>query len=187
MLGVIDDVTAVATMDAKRPGDVVYVLGATHDELGGSEYYALLGHLGSRVPRVDAAEARRLYEALSVAIVRGLASSCHDCSDGGLGVALAETAFAGGLGMDVDLRLVPGASDLRDDVTLFSETPSRFVATVQAERVKAFEDTLHGLPWAAVGRVTETHALRVIGRAGELIIEVDIDRLKAAWQKPLDW
>jgi phosphoribosylformylglycinamidine synthase II len=187
VLGVIDDVTRVVTMDAKRPGDVVYVLGATHDELGGSEYYALLGHLGSRVPRVDSATARRLYEGISVAIAQGLVASCHDCSDGGLGVALAETAFAGGLGMDVDLRLVPGASDLRDDVTLFSETPSRFVVTARVEDTTAFEALLHGLPWAAVGQVTETQAFRVVGRSGALIVAVGIDRLKAAWQKPLAW
>jgi phosphoribosylformylglycinamidine synthase subunit PurSL len=187
VLGVIDDVTKVVTMDAKRPGDVVYVLGATHDELGGSEYYALLGHLGSRVPRVDSSTARRLYEAVSLAIARGLVASCHDCSDGGLGVALAETAFAGGLGMDVDLRLVPGAGDLRDDVTLFSETPSRFVVTARVEDTMAFEALLHGLPWAAVGQVTETQAFRVVGRSGAPIVAVGLDRLKAAWQKPLAW
>ncbi len=187
VLGVIDEVTTVVTMDAKRPGDVVYVLGATHAELGGSEYYALLGHLGNSVPRVDAAAARRLYEALSVAMAQGLVASCHDCSDGGLGVALAETAFAGGLGMDVDLRLVPGASELRDDVTLFSETPSRFVVTVRAEHAMAFEATLQGLPWAAVGHVSATPVFRVTGRSGELIITTGIDRLKAAWQRPLEW
>jgi phosphoribosylformylglycinamidine synthase II len=187
VLGVIDDVTRVVTMDAKRPGDVVYVLGTTDNELGGSEYYALLGHLGNSPPRVDAAAARHLYEGLSVAIARGLVASCHDCSDGGLGVALAETAFAGGLGMDVNLRLVPGASDLRDDVTLFSETQSRFVVTVRAEHVMAFEATLQELPWAAVGHVTETHVFRVVGRSGALILEAGMDRLKATWQKPLDW
>jgi phosphoribosylformylglycinamidine synthase subunit PurSL len=187
VLGVIDDVTAIVTMDAKRPGDVVYVLGATHDELGGSEYYALLGHLGNSVPRVDAAAARRLYEALSVAMAQGLVASCHDCSDGGLGITLAETAFAGGLGMDVDLRLVPGAGALRDDVTLFSETQSRFVVTVSLEHVEAFEATMQGLPCAAVGHVTESQAFRVIGRAVKLIIDADIDQLKAAWQQPLDW
>jgi phosphoribosylformylglycinamidine synthase subunit PurSL len=187
VLGVVDDVTAVVTMDAKRPGAVVYVLGATHAELGGSEYYDLLGHLGNSVPRVDAAAARRLYEALSTAIARGLVASCHDCSDGGVGVTLAETAFAGGLGMDIDLRLVPGVGDLRDDFALFSETASRFVVTVPAEHVAAFEAALQGLPWAAVGRVTETGSFRVVGRSGELIIATDIDRLKAAWQQPLNW
>jgi phosphoribosylformylglycinamidine synthase len=187
VLGVIDDVTRVVTMDAKRPGDAVYVLGVTRPELGGSEYYALRGHIGNSVPQVDAALARRLYEALSVAMARGLVASCHDCSDGGLGVALAETAFAGGFGMDIDLRLVPGASDLRDDVTLFAETPSRFVVTVPAEHAAAFEVALQGVPWAAIGRLTSTNAFRVVGRSGAPIIEVGIDRLKAAWQQPLNW
>jgi phosphoribosylformylglycinamidine synthase subunit PurSL len=187
VLGVIEDITAVVTMDTKRAGDAVYVLGTTRAELGGSEYYALLGHLGKSVPRVDAAAARSLYEALSAAMARGLVASCHDCSDGGLGVALAETGFAGGLGMEIDLRLVPGGSDLRDDVTLFSESPSRFVVTVHPEDVAAFEGALPGLPWAAVGRVTETDTLRVIGHSGALIIEAAIERLKDTWQKPLNW
>ena len=187
VLGVIDDVTTVVTMDAKRPGDVVYVLGLTRAELGGSEYYALLGHLGSSVPRVDALVARRVYEALSTAMAQGLVASSHDCSDGGLGVALAETAFAGGLGMDVDLRRVPGVRDLRDDFTLFSETASRLVVTVHAGHVPAFEAILRGLPWAAVGTVTDIGVFRVVGRSGASIIAADIDRLKAAWQKPLNW
>jgi phosphoribosylformylglycinamidine synthase subunit PurSL len=187
VLGVIDDVTAVVTMDAKQPRDVVYVLGMTRAELGGSEYYALLGHLGASVPRVDATVARRLYEALADASARGLVASCHDCSDGGLGVALAETAFAGGLGMDIDLRLLPRINDLRDDVALFSESPSRFVITVQAQDVAAFEASLQGLACAAVGHVTETGMFRVIGRSGASIIEADINRLKAAWQKSLNW
>jgi phosphoribosylformylglycinamidine synthase subunit PurSL len=76
---------------------------------------------------------------------------------------------------------------LRDDVTLFSETPSRFVVTVRPEQAVAFETSLQGLPWAAVGHVSDTPALRVVGRSGALIIEAGIDRLKAAWQTPLNW
>jgi phosphoribosylformylglycinamidine synthase len=186
-LGVVDDVTAVVTMDAKRPGDVVYVLGVTRAELGGSEYYALLGHVGTSVPQVDAIAARGLYEALAEAIASGLVASCHDCSEGGLGVALAETAFAGDLGMAVDLRLIPRVGDLRDDVTLFSESASRFVLTVHAEHVTTFEATVQGLPWAAVGQVTGTGKFAVVGRSGGLIIEDESERLKAAWQTPLNW
>jgi phosphoribosylformylglycinamidine synthase len=70
---------------------------------------------------------------------------------------------------------------------LFSESPSRFVVTVHPEDVAAFEADLQGLPWAAVGLVTETGVFRVVGRSGAPIIEADIGRLKAAWQKPLDW
>jgi len=186
-LGVIDDVTKVVTMDAKQSGDVVYVLGVTKAELGGSEYYDLRGHLGGSVPHVDAAAARRLYEALSVAIARGLVASCHDCSDGGLGVALAETAFAGDLGMEVDLRAVPRADDLRDDLLLFSESASRFVVTVHPDQEPAFEEAMRGLPCAAVGKVTDAGVFQVIGRSGAVLIEAGIDRLKAAWQQPLYW
>jgi phosphoribosylformylglycinamidine synthase len=187
VLGVIEDVSTVVTMDAKRPGDVIYVLGVTRAELGGSEYYAMLGHVGASVPRVDAVAARRLYDALADAIARGLVASCHDCSDGGLGVALAETAFAGSLGMAVDLRLVPQDSELRDDVTLFSESASRFVLTVQAQHVATFESMLQGLPWAAIGHVTGEGTFAVVGRSGAPILEADIEPLKAAWQKPLNW
>ena len=187
VLGVIDDVTKVVTMDAKRPGDIVYVLGETRAELGGSEYYALRGHLGRSVPNVEPIAARRLYEALSAVIDRGLVASCHDCSDGGLGVALAETAFAGGFGLDVDLSHIPGAGDLRDDVILFSESQSRFVVTVPAELTAAFESALTGMPCAAIGRVIESALFRVVGRSGTQIIEVGLERLKAAWQQPLNW
>jgi phosphoribosylformylglycinamidine synthase len=186
-LGVIDDVTTAVTMDAKRPGDLVYVLGLTRVELGGSEYYALMGHCGETVPRVDGVAARRLYEALSTAMGRGLVASCHDCSDGGLGVTLAETAFAGGLGLEIDLRCVPTAGDLRDDVRLFAESAARFVVTVHPGDAAAFEASLQGVPWAAVGRVLETEVFRVTGRSGALIIEAELSRLKAAWHEPLHW
>jgi phosphoribosylformylglycinamidine synthase len=165
----------------------VYVLGLTGAALGGSEYYDLLGHLGRSVPRVDAPAARRLYEALSAAMARGFVASCHDCSDGGLGVALAETAFAGGFGMDIDLRAVPCVDELRDDVRLFSESPSRFVVTIHPEQVPAFEAALRGLPYAAVGKVMATAVFQVWGHARAVLIEARIEQLKAAWQQPLSW
>ncbi len=99
-LGKIDDVRKAVTMDAKRTGDLVYILGETLEELGGSEYYASRGFIGNRGPTVDAKKALDLYRRLHRAIQEGLIRSCHDCSDGGLGVAMAETAFAGGLGME---------------------------------------------------------------------------------------
>jgi phosphoribosylformylglycinamidine synthase subunit PurSL len=83
--------------------------------------------------------------------------------------------------------LLPQISDLRDDAALFSESPSRFVITVRAQNVAAFEASLYGLACAAVGHVTETGTFRVVGRAGAPLIDADINRLKAAWQKPLNW
>jgi len=150
VIGRMADARRAVTMDAKRAGDIVYVLGETKNELGASEWYALHGCVGDNCPRVDAVAAKRLYAALHRAIAAGLVASCHDCSDGGLGVALAETAFAGGLGMDVDLRQVPRRDLDRDDYLLFSETASRFVVTVSPENQTAFEtimgDTSHISP-----------------------------------------
>ncbi len=100
VIGKIADVRKAVTMDAKRPQDLVYILGETRDELGGSEWFAQNGAIGNKVPQVDTKEAMKLYRALHKAIKAGLVASCHDCSDGGLGVALAETAFAGGLGLE---------------------------------------------------------------------------------------
>ena len=184
-LGKMEDVRKAVTMDVKRPGDLVYVLGKTFRELGGSEWYALHGAVGNTVPKVDAKAARALYEALHRAMAVGLVASCHDCSDGGLGVALAETAFAGGLGLEADLGAVPAEGIARDDEMLFSESQSRFVVTIRPESREAFEATLMGPACARIGTVIPAGVLRVDGLGGRRIIEEELSRLKAAWQKPL--
>ena len=184
---VIPDVRKCATMDAKRAGDRVYVLGETFNEMGASEYFASLGFLGNQVPQVNAKRAKALYEALSRAIERGLVASCHDCSDGGLGVALAETAFAGALGMEVDLRKVPCSGVDRNEVLLFSESQSRFVVTVSPENQAAFEDCLERNAFAEVGKVVHGTDFTVIGLNGEVVVRADIRGLKDAWQQPLRW
>ena len=79
----------------------------------------------------------RTYRALEKAIRKGLVRSAHDVSDGGIGVALAESAFAGGLGAEIDLASVPQAGVFRDDYLLFSESQSRFVITVKEEHADA--------------------------------------------------
>jgi phosphoribosylformylglycinamidine synthase len=180
---IIDDVTRAVSMDVKRPGDLVYVLGDTHVEMGGSEFLALHGQLGFSVPRVDSRKARALYERLSDAIARGLVASCHDCSDGGLGVALAESAFAGGLGMNLDLRPMGLENDV---VALFSESQSRFVVTVAPENRAAFESAMQWSRVYPLGTVTADPAFIVTGNGGQLM-NVPIAELKEAWQKPLRW
>ena len=107
-VGVVPDVNLCVTSDFKRPGDLIHVLGLTRDELGGSEYCAARGYVGKAVPKVlDPDEAIRMYRALHQAIREGLVASCHDVSDGGIGVALAESAFAGGFGAIVSLAEFP--------------------------------------------------------------------------------
>ncbi len=185
VLGKMEDVRRAVSMEAKRPGDLVYVLGVTYPELGGSEYFAMMGYVGNEVPRVRAEESRELYLRLWKAIQEGLVASCHDCSDGGLGVALAEVAFSGSLGMEVDLREAPQEGVERDDYLLFSESQSRFVVTVRPEHRGAFEELMEGVPFSRIGVVREERAFRVTGLGGKRIIEADIFRLKEAWQRPL--
>jgi phosphoribosylformylglycinamidine synthase len=186
VLGKIDDVRKAVSMDVKRPGHLVYVIGLTKNELGASEYFAHHGFIGNSIPRVNAQMARKTYQAIAEAISRRIVASCHDCSDGGLGVALAETAFAGGFGIEADLSAVPQEERLRDDYLLFSESQSRFVVTVAPKKAKEFERIMDGMPFARIGKVQESPML-VLNSGNENIISADIFALKKAWQQPLNW
>jgi phosphoribosylformylglycinamidine synthase subunit PurSL len=181
----IDDVRRAVTMDVKKAGDYLYLLGKTYPELGGSEYAARLGGIGNTAPRVRENEALTRYRALAAAMKEGLVASCHDCSDGGLGVALAETAFAGGLGLEIDLRKVPAEDIDRDDVLLFAESQSRFVATVSPERAARFEEIMAGTDCVRVGTVTTEPVLTMTGLAGERVLAEPLAGLKASWQATL--
>jgi phosphoribosylformylglycinamidine synthase len=185
VLGKIADVRKAVTMDCKAPGDLVYVVGMTYEEMGGSEYFALHGSIGNQVPQVRAGEAKRLYQKLHTAIMKGTVASCHDCSDGGMGVALAESAFAGGFGMDLDLRKVPAEGIERDDFLLFSESQSRFVVTINPEKKDAFLAIMKGTPLEGIGRVTKGNQFIVTGLKGKKIIQADIYKLKEVWQRTL--
>ena len=185
VIGKVEDVTRCVTMDAKRPGDGVYVLGTTRAELGGSEYWAARGYLGNAVPRVRVDESLLLYRALERAIAEGLVASCHDCSDGGLAVALAETAFSGGCGICAALARAPTEGLERDDELLFAESQSRLVVTVRPEHREAFEDLFSGRPAARVGEVTAEPVLSLTGLGGGEVVRAELDELKQAWQEPL--
>lgn len=186
-MGVIDDCTKAVSMDVKEPGDLVYILGKTYGELGGSQYWMLSGYAGNRVPKLDPPKARKLYQALNKAMAEGLVASCHDCSEGGLAVAAAEAAFAGGYGLELDLRKVSAENLSQDDEILFSESNSRFVVTVSPQHQKEFEETMVSSVWAQAGKVREDNKFVAIGLKDEIVIEAPIERLKEVWQKPLRW
>jgi len=103
----MDNVERAVTMDCKREGDLVYIIGTTWNELGGSQYYGIHGYVGNRVPRVDPKKGKKVMDVLSAVMEMGLVKACHDLSEGGVGVAAAEMAFAGGLGMVIHLGQVP--------------------------------------------------------------------------------
>jgi len=186
-IGKINDARKAVTIDAKNAGDFVYAVGITKDELGASEFYAMRGFTGNSVPKVDAKAAYKLYARLSGAISKGLVASCHDCSDGGLGVALAETAFAGMLGMNIDLRSVPSERVARNDAMLFSESQSRFVVTVSPEKAERFEKAMKGAAFAKVGDVRNDEGFVITGLNGEAVVKTDVASLKSAWKKTLNW
>lgn len=171
-------------MDVKVPGDLVYVLGITGDELGASEYYQMMNWIGLNVPEVDADKAIRLYGALYRAIKGGLVSSCHAVGRGGLAVHLALSAMGGNLGMDIDLGSAPVTGELTNTRLLYSESAGRFVVAIDPKRKVAFEDLMDGLPCALVGRVTDADTLQVSGVDGKLIIEERLGDLKDAWKEP---
>ncbi len=182
------DVRSAITMDVKQPGDIVFILGETRAELGASEYYALHSSIGNRVPQVDAPGARVLYEALAQAIAQGFVNACHDCSDGGFGVAAAEMAFAGGWGMRLDLRTLPREPDIdRNDTLLYAETASRFVVTVPPQHRDAFHEIMRASAIGAVGSVLASPEFVVTGLQGAIVIHSAIATLKEAWQRPLRW
>uniref|UniRef100_A0A831U2R7 Phosphoribosylformylglycinamidine synthase subunit PurL n=1 Tax=Geobacter metallireducens TaxID=28232 RepID=A0A831U2R7_GEOME len=188
VIGKIEDARKSVTMDAKRPGDIVYLLGETGNELGGSEYLALKGAIGNNVPTVNPEKALKRYRALHRAITDGLVASCHDLSDGGLAVALAEKAFAGGFGISADLGRVLWTGDdaaRTDAVLLFSESASRHLVTVRPENRDAFEAVMAGNCFASIGVVTEEGTVSITGLFGQTVVTAGIDELKEAWQKPL--
>ena len=187
-VGVMEDVGRTVSMDFKRAGDLIYIVGTTQNELGGSEYFKLYGFIGNSVPGVKPHQARELMERLSVAMEKGLGRACHDCSDGGIGVAVAEMAFAGGLGAIVNLReVLLGETIDRDDFILFSESNSRFLVEVAPENQAEFEKVMFGISLANIGRVTDSEKLEIYGVEGKEILTASLGELKEAWQKPIRW
>ncbi|MBI4304017.1 MAG: phosphoribosylformylglycinamidine synthase subunit PurL [Chloroflexi bacterium] len=187
-MGVMEDVRRAVSMDFKKAGDLVYIVGTTYNEMGGSEYLRARGLVGNSVPKVDPKRARELMENLSAATEKGLVRACHDCSEGGIGVALAEMAFAGGLGATTDLKAVPLGEPIdRDDFVLFSESNSRFLVEVAPENKEEFEKLLKSITYAAIGKVTDDERLEIRGLKGGKVVDAPLGDLKEAWQKPLRW
>jgi phosphoribosylformylglycinamidine synthase II len=183
--GVIEDVGQCLTMDSKVPGDRVWVVGATKNELGGSEYYEHLGHVGLHVPVVDPDRFATRYRTVAEAVKKGLLASCHGIYRGGLAVHLALVAMGGELGLTIDLTQVPSEGIDREDTLLFSESAGRFIVTVAPENQDAFDTLLAGQPAACVGQVIETPNLEITGLDGKRLAALSVDEMKSAWKGPL--
>ncbi len=185
-IGRVPDVHRCVTMDLKSAGNALYLIGATRAELGGSQYHRITGRDGGTVPRTDLALAPKLFAALHSAIQSGFVRACHDLSEGGLAVAAAEMAFAGGVGADLT-DATKAAPDATDEVLLFAESTSRFLVEVTPTVAAAFETAFAGLPLTKAGVTTKEPRLRIAGVGGEWVVWASLADLKEAWQKPLRW
>jgi phosphoribosylformylglycinamidine synthase II len=180
--GKIEDISRMTSFYFKNPGDRVFVLGETRAELGASEYADMKGLSGGMVPAVDSEAAATLYDRVHGAINDALLASIHDVSDGGLIVALAEAAWSGNCGVKADISAI--GEGLTTIEKLFSETPSRFVVSVAADKVDRFKEMFTSSVCVDLGTVTDGNSLQVTDN-GSVVIETDLVRLKESWQQAL--
>ena len=185
-LAIVPNVTRCVTMDVKKAGNLVLLVGPTRAELGGSEYHAMQGLDGGQVPRPDLESAPDLLKKLHAAMKLGQIASCHDLSEGGLAVAAAEMCLAGGLGMDLDLSQLDHEeypADYDEAATLlFSESCTRFLIEVEPGKKFNLQTKLMGHPATPLGRVSTSTKLKIKGPTGALLVEQDLDGLQRAFQ-----
>lgn len=171
MVGLIEKREHITTSFAKTAGDVVFLLGETKPEFGGSALQMLQdGKVSGHAPTLDLETERTNQQALLSAIRQGLVTAAHDVSEGGLAAALPELVFGTGFGLDVSVE-----TDLV--TTLFSESQSRFLVTVAADQADRFETLTNA---ARIGHVTE--ATQLIIRASDRLIEMDVTELERVWE-----
>ncbi len=186
-MGQIDDVGKAVTMDAKAAGNQVFLVGSTRRELGGSHLSLVRKLDGGAVPTVDSSVSKATFAAMHRAISGGLVRACHDLSEGGLAVAAAEMAMAGGLGIDLDIEAVC-RDGLSATEALFSESNTRFLVEVKPENAKRFlrEFSLDGLSVAALGTINETGRVHV-HLDHSSVLHASVADIKNAWLRPLDF
>ncbi|HLE86328.1 MAG TPA: phosphoribosylformylglycinamidine synthase subunit PurL, partial [Candidatus Brocadiaceae bacterium] len=187
-ISVMNDVRNAVSMDIKEPGNLVYLIGLTRPELGGSHYYHIYGYKGNNVPKVDAVLGKKIMNTISRATRQRIIRSCHDCSEGGLAIAASEMAFAGGYGITLNLSAIAADGSIqRNDILLFSESNTRFIVEVRPEHQKQFETLVKDIPCSLLGKVTTKPLLKIYDLNNKLIVNETIHDLKEAWQVPLRW
>ncbi|MEC8559712.1 MAG: AIR synthase-related protein, partial [Planctomycetota bacterium] len=165
-------------------GNVLLLVGLTSYTLGGSHYAALAGLVQGDLPLVDLeagpANARGVAELIRTGMVR----AAHDVSDGGLLVAIAEMAFAGGLGVQVDLNMVPVDDDVDQVERAFAETPSRYLLELSRKDVSKAQKILGGVPSAVIGKIRDSGKMEIVNNIDPC--ECSLEFLRDAWSRGCD-
>jgi len=187
-VGQIHDVQTAVTMDLKQPGNLIYLIGETRNEMGGSHYTLIHDLKGGALPQVDARLAPQIFQALHHAIVSGQIESCHDLSEGGLAVAAAEMAFAGECGLALSLSAIASHTGMKEAaVILFAESNTRFLVEVSPDNATAFENGFSALPLTKLGKVTDSDSVVIADADGNTVVDSKWSELKTAWKAPLAW
>jgi phosphoribosylformylglycinamidine synthase len=190
--GVVEDIRKCVSLDFKVPGDLLYIIGETKDETGGSEYLAYMGekisgspYLGNNVPGVDAESFSKRYRAYERAVRSGHVASAMSIERGGLAVALAKSAMGGLLGCEVELSRLPSSGGERTDALLFSETQGRILVSVDPAVRTEFEEIMRGIPFSHIGEVAGTGRI-VVKNDGSPVIDAGIDELTESYRSTFD-
>jgi phosphoribosylformylglycinamidine synthase II len=179
-VSLLPDLKRALTLEWKSPGDLIYLVGETRPELGGSEFYELLGYVGLSVPEVRPQEFLTYYRLVEQAGQEELLASNHGVYRGGLLVHLALASLAAGLGAELDLSPVAPGSPAH--AALYSESAGRFLVSVDPGHRKRFEELFQGQPCYLLGQVSQAPALKVT-REGRTLLSAPLDTLKTAWQR----
>lgn len=189
-MGIVNDTRKARTMDAKAAGNLLIMIGDTTCHMGGSHYVQTGGSATDRrIPRADLKQGPANAHAVASLIDKGLVRSAHDCSEGGLLVAAAEMAFAGRIGLDLDLGALPGGQTLDAPAACFAETPSRYLLEVKPDNLDAVIRSLHQseTSFGQIGTFTTHDRLTLRTPQAGRVLDAQLDDLRAAWQGPLDW
>lgn len=180
-IGLIEDVLKTVSIDVKFPGDLVYILGETKDELGGSEYFAMNKSVGNNLPKVNALKNKKLYQSFFQAAKKETISSAISITRGGLGIALTKSALSGKLGIEVSLRNISGQVS-RNDFVLFSESQGRILVTINPKNKKEFEKAMEDNYIKQIGQVTDNKQLIIKGLKNEVIINLNLEQIEKSYK-----
>jgi phosphoribosylformylglycinamidine synthase len=180
-MGIIEEESHVTGASLRKSDILLAIIGHTSGDLGGSVFARRHGIENAPVPATRSEEAWACYRQYYEAVKKGYIRSAHDVSEGGLAVTLAEMAFSGKAGLEIDLCSLPMDGDASKAAMLFGESPSRLVIEVAPEHLAKVADLFEGLPFAALGRATTAHANLHIEWGKETLLNEPLADLKSLW------
>ena len=186
-IGIMEDYKFTISQDFKKRNNLIYLIGNTYPEFGGSQLFKILNTNDGKVPRVYVRKGKKIMNKISKAVRQNLIVSMHDLSEGGLAVALSEMAFSGGIGADISVKNIKELNKFQDSrLSIFSESNTRFLVEIQKDKSKKFESLFKNLPLTFLGKVGGTK-LKIRDEDGKRFIDISIEELKKRWSKGIKW